>query len=149
MEIITKSSAETKELGQKLAASLIEGKRNAFTVGLIGELGAGKTTFIQGFAEGLGIKQRIISPTFILLRKYDIPNDTSRFKSLYHVDLYRIEDNIDSEARNLGLTSIWEKGGNVALIEWAEKIGNIMPKTSYAVKFEILDNSTRKISVPS
>lgn len=157
MEIITKSPQETQEVGRKLAASLIEGERKTLTVGLTGELGAGKTTFVQGFAEGLGIKQRIISPTFILLRKYNIElqdslprrqaGKTPKLQNFYHVDFYRVEDNVLEEARNLGLIDIWEREGNVVVIEWAEKIKEIFPKSAYKVTFENLGEGRRKITV--
>lgn len=137
MEIITKSAEETKSLGKKLAIDLSKNQRG-IVIGLIGELGAGKTTFAQGFAEGLGIKNRIISPTFILMRKYG---------DFYHVDLYRLEKDVENEVRNLGLFDIWEKPENIILIEWAEKIENILPKGSIKIEFELLDEFERKIRI--
>lgn len=137
MEIITKSAEETKSLGKKLAIDLSKNQRG-IVIGLIGELGAGKTTFAQGFAKGLGIKNRIISPTFILMRKYG---------DFYHVDLYRLEKDVENEVRNLGLFDIWEKPENIILIEWAEKIENILPKGSIKIEFELLDEFERKIRV--
>ena len=81
MEVITKSAGETKEVGRKFSADLTAGD----VVGLTGELGSGKTTFIQGVAEGLGVSARVNSPTFIIMREYG---------KLYHVDLYRLEENL-------------------------------------------------------
>ncbi len=112
--------------------------QRGIVIGLIGELGAGKTTFAQGFAEGLGIKNRIISPTFILMRKYG---------DFYHIDLYRLEKDVENEVRNLGLFDIWEKPENIILIEWAEKIENILPKDSIKIEFELLDEFERKIRI--
>src|SRR3989338_10797954 len=99
MEILTKSAHETKSLGKKIATDLI--RNHANVLALTGDLGSGKTTFVQGLAEGLGIKQRIISPTFIIIRNYRIKNYESplrqgfegqaRIMDFYHVDLYRIE----------------------------------------------------------
>lgn len=136
MEYITKSPTETKELGKKLAANLTS---NVWA--LSGDLGAGKTTFVQGFAEGLRIKNRIISPTFILMRHYDGPI------SFYHVDLYRLENDVVSEVENLGLTDIWHDPENIILIEWAEKIKNHLPKNTTWVNFEVVDTDERKITV--
>lgn len=134
MEVITKSAAETKRLGRKIGANL-KGSIYALT----GDLGSGKTTFVQGFAQGLGISSKIISPTFILMRKYG--------DNFYHVDLYRFENNIESEIRNLGLTDIWGKPGNVVIIEWAEKLNDLIPKGSTWIKFEVLDENRRKITM--
>ncbi len=137
MEVITKSAKETKALGKKLAADLKK-KQQGAVVALIGELGAGKTTFTQGFAKGLGIKDRIVSPTFILMRKYE---------NFYHVDLYRLEENVENEVVNLGLTDIWGKPGNIVIIEWAEKIRKILPKSAIRIKFEQLGQNKRKVTI--
>lgn len=132
-------------MGKRFADSLIEGEKDTITVGLIGDLGAGKTTFVQGFAEGLGITSRVISPTFILMRKFEIPK--GRFKNLYHVDLYRLEENIEKEVINLGINDIWEKPGNVLFVEWAEKIDSIIPNNSYEISFKIISEEEREISI--
>lgn len=142
MEIFTKSAEETKEVGQKLAASLIEAKRNHMTIGLVGDLGSGKTTFTQGFAEGLGIEKDVISPTFILMREYEAGE-----KNFYHVDLYRLEDSVEDEVENIGLTDIWDRKGNVVVVEWADKITDIMPKDAYWVYFENLGEGKHKIKI--
>jgi tRNA threonylcarbamoyladenosine biosynthesis protein TsaE len=138
MEFITQSAEETKKLGKKLAANLVGGE--IFT--LSGELGSGKTTFVQGFAEGLGVTSRIISPTFILMRKYTTPK-----KNFYHVDLYRFEEKVEEEVINLGLTDIWGKEENITVIEWAEKIKDIIPDAAKWIKFENLGGERRKITL--
>jgi len=120
-------------LGKKFSASLTGGE----TIALIGELGAGKTTFAQGLAQGLGIEGRIVSPTFILMRTYG---------NLYHIDLYRLEKDIDEEVKNLGLTDIWGKKENIVVVEWAEKITEMLPENTIWINFEILDNG-RKITI--
>lgn len=138
MEVITKNAEETFKLGQEIGSSL--NKSHIFA--LSGELGAGKTTFIQGFAKGLGIDQKIISPTFILMRKYN-----AKEKSLYHLDLYRLEGDVEKEARNLGLFDIWEDTGNVVLIEWAEKLKTKWPEDVTKIKFESLGEYKRRITI--
>lgn len=145
MEFITKSPEETKRAGQEFADSLIEGSRKFVTVGLIGDLGAGKTTFVQGFSQGLGIK-RVISPTFILMRNYEIPK-SKKFSNFYHVDLYRLEGNIQDEVKNIGLLDIIRKEGNIVFIEWAEKISGLLPKNAYRMEFEIVGETERKITI--
>ena len=134
MEIVTESAEETKALGRKIAAELKEGPILALT----GDLGSGKTTFVQGFAKGLGFKGKIISPTFILMRKYP---------HFYHVDLYRLEKNVWEEIRNLGIEDIWDDPKNVVVIEWAEKIKDRIPASAKWIKFENLGENDRKIVI--
>lgn len=142
MESITKSAEETKRLGQKIATDLVKKLDDKpIVVALEGELGAGKTTFSQGFASGLGIKSRIISPTFILMRRYEGKKD------FYHVDLYRLVENVEREVENLGLKDVWNDPKNIVLIEWADKIKNILPKGTIRIKFEEEGENSRKITI--
>ena len=146
MEVTTKSPKETTDLGQKIASSLKGGE----TFALVGELGSGKTTFVKGLASGLGIEQRIISPTFIILRKYDVRSVTgirSPVSDFYHIDLYRLEDNIESEVRNLGVEDVWSDPKNVVAVEWAEKVTGMLPGNTVWIKFENLGGDKRKIKV--
>jgi len=121
-------------MGRKTAANLKGGQ----TFALSGDLGSGKTTFVQGFAAGLGYTGRIISPTFVLMRKYP---------HFYHVDLYRFEDNIAQEVENIGLTDILGKGKNIVVIEWAEKIKDLIPANAVWIKFENLGKDKRRIII--
>ena len=136
MEVITKSAEETQKLGQKIGASLVGGE----ILALQGDLGSGKTTFIQGLAEGLGVKNRVNSPTFILMRTYNLGE-----RDFYHVDLYRLEKNIESEIENLGIPDIWGKEDNIVAIEWAEKIKNLLPENTRWIKFKTLENGDHEI----
>jgi tRNA threonylcarbamoyladenosine biosynthesis protein TsaE len=130
--MVTKSAQETQALGEKIANQLKGGE----VLALFGELGSGKTTFLQGLAKGLGIKERILSPTFIMMRQYD---------NFYHVDLYRIEDERDIEG--LGLEEIWSDPQNIVAIEWAEKIKDVLPKKRIEIYFKYLKNDEREIEV--
>jgi len=121
-------------LGKKIGASLKAGEILAFT----GGLGAGKTTFIQGLASGLGIKNKIVSPTFILMRKYD---------NFYHLDLYRLEGDVEKEVENLGLFDVWKDTKNIIAIEWAEKLKTKWPKNTTWIRFENLDEERRRIEI--
>lgn len=125
-------------MGKKTAADLKGGE----TLALTGELGSGKTTFIQGLAEGLGIKGRIISPTFILMRKYV----ASKF-DFYHIDFYRLEDGLENEVKNLGIDDTWGKKDTVVAIEWAEKIKKSIPENAIWIEFENLGENERKILI--
>lgn len=137
---ITKSAAETQKLGEQFAQRLKGGE----IIGLIGELGSGKTTFVQGLARGLGIKKRIISPTFIFIRPYAICH-SPRATRLFHVDLYRIEK--AEEAVGLGLEEIWSEPENIVVIEWAEKIEKTLPKKMIRIYFEYEGQDERRIRV--
>lgn len=112
-------------------------------IALTGELGSGKTTFVQGLAKGLGIKKRVLSPTFIMMRQYAICHMPYAF--FYHIDLYRVENEKDVEG--LGLEEIWSNPGNVVAIEWAEKIKKILPKRRIDIHFKYLNNNQRKITI--
>lgn len=135
-EYITQSTEETKKLAKTLAKKFDQG-----VFALSGELGAGKTTFVQGFAEGLGIKEKIISPTFVLIRQHHIPNSP---KTLYHIDLYRLETN--TAIKSLGLEEMFD---DLVLIEWAEKGIDILPKDTIFINFEKIDDAKRKITIKS
>ena len=102
-------------------------------------MGAGKTTFVQGLVSGLGLKVRIISPTFILMRKYG--------DDFYHLDLYRLETNVWEEVKNLGVTDLWGRDKNIFIIEWAEKIKEHLPKETKWIHFENLDEEERRIVI--
>ena len=141
MEFITKSARETQKLGRKVAADLV--KKTPTIVALTGNLGSGKTTFVQGFARGLGIGKKIISPTFILMRTYR----AKRRRMLYHLDLYRLESNFEEEIENLGVKDIWKERKNILVIEWAEKIKDLLPKDAIWIKFEYFIDGQRKIII--
>jgi tRNA threonylcarbamoyladenosine biosynthesis protein TsaE len=143
MEIITNSASETQKLGEKIAASLKTGT----VLALFGDLGSGKTTFMQGLAVGLGIKDRILSPTFVLMRQYQILNTKYEILNLYHIDLYRIENERDTQS--LGLQELWSDPTNIVAIEWPEKIAGILPKNRIEIYFEYLGEERRKIKVIS
>ncbi len=150
---LSASFGETKQLGKDFAETLIGGE----VIGLVGNLGSGKTTFVQGMAEGLGIEKRILSPTFILMREYNtgIRNKELRIKqslrlrlkSLYHLDLYRLEKNIDIELKNLGVVDVWNDKRNVVVIEWAEKAKKYLPMYTKWIEFEYIDENTRRIDL--
>ncbi len=135
-QVITNSFEETQQFGFELAQNLNDVK----VIALHGDLGAGKTTFVQGFAKGLGITKQIISPTFIIMRTYDIGD-----KNFYHVDLYRIEDEKDVEG--LGLLEIIKDDSSIVVIEWPEKIENLLPDKRIDLFFQYLDEDKRIIVI--
>src|SRR5680860_808147 len=134
--LITKSFEETRKIGEDLAKEIKKG----VIICLYGELGGGKTTFIQGFAKGLGIKGRIISPTFIILRSYKI-----RKQNFFHVDLYRTQG--VNDIKTVGIEELISNENNTIAIEWAEKLENLLPKKRIDVFFEDKGEEQRKILI--
>jgi tRNA threonylcarbamoyladenosine biosynthesis protein TsaE len=130
--IKTKTARETKETAAFLANEAFRrylhhgGDQNSLVVALKGDLGVGKTTFAQGFLNALGVKQKITSPTFVLMKKYNIRRVEKNKFFVYHVDCYRI--NSVKELFPLDIKGIFNSPRNIILIEWAEKIKKILPK---------------------
>lgn len=146
MEFTTKNAEETKEFGKRFSTDLINRwspSDGATIVGLVGDLGAGKTTFVQGFAEGLRLEKRLVSPTFIILRKYDL--EIQEYRSFYHIDLYRLEKNVRSEMKNLGLDDIFSDPKNIVLIEWADLAEGLLPQERMTIEIEHTSEKERKI----
>jgi len=146
----TKSAKETQNLGKTIANSFLEKKESshpsnrAFILCLYGELGSGKTTFVQGFAKGLGIRTRLLSPTFIIVRRYPLKKNPFLF---YHVDLYRIDTMRDLEG--LGMRELLTDPSLVIVIEWAERLETLLPKERMDITFEVVGEEERKISIKS
>lgn len=137
MVYLTKSAEETKAAGRNLAKVI----RPGTVVFLDGEMGAGKTTFSQGFLEEMGVSGRVVSPTFIIMKQYNVDRDG--VKAIYHVDLYRITAN---DLDDLGITSLWGRDDNVFLIEWPS-ILNVTPPNLIRVKLEETEENYREINV--
>lgn len=133
---ITYSSKETQKLGENLAKQ-IKGKA---IIALYGDLGGGKTTFIQGFARGFGIKARIISPTFIIIRSYKLKKN-----NFFHIDLYRIQSKND--IKGLGIEELLNSKKDIIVIEWAEKLEEFLPKKRIDILFEDKGEDKREISI--
>jgi len=130
----TNSPGQTKKLAGLLAQETLKmriKKKNALVFALTGDLGTGKTTFIQGFLRGLSVRRRITSPTFVITKSYKLK--TKSHQTVYHIDCYRIKK--ASELLKIGLKEILEYPQNIVLIEWAEKIKRILPKNSIWIKF--------------
>lgn len=151
MEIFTDSPGATKDFGKKVAVNLTtsyQAGNMATTIALIGDLGSGKTTFTQGFAEGLEFNDRIISPTFILMREYSL-SQNKKYQRFYHLDLYRFEGEVVSQFKELGIEEIWSDPQNIVLIEWAEKAESMLPKETIKIEFEVVSDTKRKIVIPN
>lgn len=137
--MVYKSNSATDT--QKIAAEIAEEFRDkGGVISLVGDLGAGKTTFTQGFAKALNINDKVISPTFVLMRQHQVPNSEKR---LFHIDLYRLEGEINP--KELGLDELFA-GDDIILIEWAEKIDQFLPKRRLNISFEKVKENERNIN---
>ena len=131
--ITTNSPDETLELGSKLARKLAPGD----LVALIGELGAGKTMFTKGIAKGLGVGEYdyVNSPSFVVMKEY--PGE----KPLYHFDIYRLEEKSFSETLDY---EEYFYGDGVTVVEWADKVADILPEEYLEVRISYLDEDKRR-----
>lgn len=135
MNILSNSPAETKRVGQRLGRQLKKGN----VVALIGELGAGKTCFMKGLMKGLNVSvSRVTSPTFVIMNVY------KGKMPVYHFDMYRL-DNIKQIA-DLGYEEYFY-GNGVAVVEWADKIKELLPKGAINVYLKIIGDKQRKINI--
>lgn len=148
MEFVSKKLEDTKKIAHNFADSLDGAHQGATIVGLYGELGSGKTTFMKYLAESFGVKETIKSPTFVIMKIYELvassKQPASRFKHLIHIDAYRIEK--EEEILNLGWNEIIATPKNLICIEWADKITGIMPP-HIVITFEHVSENERKIII--
>lgn len=116
----------------------------AATVALSGELGAGKTAFTKSLARSLGVAEQVLSPTFVLMKTYDIPGHP-RFRRLVHIDAYRLEG--PEEATPLRFSEIAADPRNLVVIEWPERLAEILPKDRMTLTFEQGDDDVRRVRI--
>ncbi|MBI2888751.1 MAG: tRNA (adenosine(37)-N6)-threonylcarbamoyltransferase complex ATPase subunit type 1 TsaE [Candidatus Liptonbacteria bacterium] len=135
MRSISTSPRETERLGFELARRLKRRRRGAAIIALEGSLGAGKTTFVRGALRALGVRRRVTSPTFILVKRVAISSPRRReFSFAYHADLYRIRSM--HAARALELRDILDNPQNAVFIEWAGNAPRLLPRHTVRVLFE-------------
>ena len=140
---ITNNAKETQDLANKVANQFLKNSsgESAVVLSLKGNLGSGKTTFIQGFAKGLGVKEKILSPTFVIMKRFSIQD--KNWKNFYHIDCYRI--NKPEEILELGFKDIIADPKNIVAIEWPEKISKFLPKKTIYIEFKNIGESARDI----
>lgn len=110
---------------------------------LVGDLGAGKTTFSKTFLKQLGVKQHVQSPTFSIINSYDITKDS--FMKVFHVDVYRIDDL--KELKVLHFDEILSNSEHIIIIEWADKIKSLIPMNAVWIRFDHDTLETRKVTI--
>jgi len=143
---LTNNSKQTFNLGKKFAGKLESGD----IILLYGELGTGKTTFIQGVANGLGIKDRILSPTFLLHRIHPVIGHD--FNRMNHIDLYRLENS--TKISSIGIEDVFKEDGSVTFIEWAQRLKNFnsnknLPagRQGYKIIFKYKKENDREVRI--
>ncbi|MDE2001208.1 MAG: tRNA (adenosine(37)-N6)-threonylcarbamoyltransferase complex ATPase subunit type 1 TsaE [Patescibacteria group bacterium] len=148
----TTSRSQTQRFAAKLARQILRSGpgRKATVLALSGDLGAGKTTFTQGFIKALGVKHRVTSPTFLLVRRYEVESPKSKvkgsgnsstynlqpitYKDAYHFDLYRIH--AVKELAPLHFGKILRDPRNIVLLEWPERVRKAIPRSAKWIFFE-------------
>lgn len=129
----SRSENDTKELAENIESEKFPG----MIICLNGELGSGKTLFVKGFANALGIEDDITSPTFNIIKEY-----LDGEAELYHMDVYRVEDNYDS----VGIEDYFKRDG-ICIIEWADMIEQILPKERLDINISIAGENTRVLTL--
>lgn len=155
MKIETKSLEETKKVAEDFVKNLLGNwvtKSSAFMVGLYGDFGSGKTTFVKFVASAFGLANTVTSPTFVIEKIYPVrtngrnrpaSNRTSQFENLIHIDAYRLER--PEELKILGWEEISKNPRNIIFIEWPENIKDILPSNMQKIHFKFIDENTREI----
>lgn len=137
----THSLAEFQAEAVRFAGALKAGGR-ATVVALSGELGAGKTAFTQTLAKHFGTEETVASPTFVIQKTYNIKEGP--FQRLIHIDAYRLKSAQELEV--LGWQEITSDAGNLIVIEWPERVAELIPAEAHRIALEFVDEETRNIS---
>ena len=119
-------------------------QNGATVLGLYGDLGAGKTSFTQGLAQALGVSDTVVSPTFVIMKKYELNPDHLKFTSLIHIDAYRIEK--PEEMIRLGWNDIISNKENLVVVEWPERVRANMPE-HIKINFNHISENEREVEV--
>lgn len=138
----TRSATETKNQAKQLAEILRPRPAGATILALCGDLGAGKTTFIQGLAKAYGLPEKqITSPTFVIMKKYILKDGL--FGQLIHIDCYRL--NQASEIENLGWSELVADADNLIVVEWPDRIMSLLPDQAQMIRLSWIGPKDREI----
>lgn len=143
-QYLTHTAEETQKVGLEFGTSLLPGTLVCFR----GDLGAGKTTFIQGILRACGARPPFVSPTFILMKEYDLDTPTANgIRRVYHSDAYRMERAEDFE--KIGFTEWCADPEGIVFLEWPERIESLLPKHGIEVRLDIgeTDVDARRITI--
>lgn len=158
---LSKNLKETEKLAQNFLQMLFPRDFQAKVVCLKGELGAGKTTFVQAVAKSLGIKERVTSPTFVIQKTYNLPRYhpassgsygaqqlttyNKQFKKLIHIDAYRL--NSGEDLKTLGWQELIEDPETLIFIEWPENVSEVIPSKTVIIEFKVKEKDQREIKI--
>ncbi len=141
--------SEVTEQGLKREAenflNTLTPRGTATVVGLYGDLGAGKTAFTKALAEVFGVNETVTSPTFVLEKIYKL--NEQKFSHLIHIDAYRLESS--AELKHIGWDIIMSYGSDLVVIEWADKIEDMLPEDTKRIYFKVTGENTRELIVDS
>lgn len=136
------SLEQTRYIARAFIENLEAAKEGATVIALSGELGSGKTTFVQALAKTLGVTLYVTSPTFVLIKRYDI--DHLHFDTLFHIDAYRLSNG--DELLALGWHDLITNPKNLVVLEWPEHVANILPQKRQSVSFRGINEHTKEIT---
>lgn len=142
-KIISKNPQDTEKIAKEFLLKIKSNNKSATLVTLSGELGAGKTTFTQALGKHLGIKNKINSPTFVIMKKYVLKSEHHDF--LFHLDAYRLKN--EKELEKLGWAEIIADPKNLILIEWPENVAKAIPKKHISIKISHIKEGERKFEI--
>ncbi len=142
-KIISKNLQDTEKIAKEFLLKIKSNNKSATLVTLSGELGAGKTTFTQALGKHLGIKNKINSPTFVIMKKYVLKSEHHDF--LFHLDAYRLKN--EKELEKLGWAEIIADPKNLILIEWPENVAKAIPKKHISIKIAHIKEGERKFEI--
>jgi tRNA threonylcarbamoyladenosine biosynthesis protein TsaE len=132
---VTLSSIDLSKL-QAFAESLTNSVTSPAVIGLVGTLGAGKTTLVQAMAKNWGIdSSEVTSPTFTLLQTHQVPDSRSNVRRIHHLDAYRVADT--DEWFELGVDELMEQTGSVTIIEWADRVWESLPSDTIRIELRL------------
>ncbi|MFA5392427.1 MAG: tRNA (adenosine(37)-N6)-threonylcarbamoyltransferase complex ATPase subunit type 1 TsaE [Candidatus Paceibacterota bacterium] len=148
IKVFSESPEETQKIASLFINTVLKQKnlkrkqaslrRQALVISLEGNLGSGKTEFLKGIAKGIKLKEKVFSPTFLIMKRFTLKH---KFKFLWHLDCYRLKK--ISEMRELDLKEIIKNPQNIIFIEWGNKIKKMLPKSHWTIKFQIKGEKER------
>lgn len=142
MKFLSKSLEETSKTAGDFLQNLRPNKNGATLVGLFGDLGSGKTTFSQVLGRHLGINEFMTSPTFVIEKIYQL-DGKNNFKNLIHIDAYRLEQGHELEV--LGFKDLLKDPQNLILLEWPERVSDILPADIIKINLKFISEFEREI----
>ncbi|MBI2482475.1 MAG: tRNA (adenosine(37)-N6)-threonylcarbamoyltransferase complex ATPase subunit type 1 TsaE [Candidatus Vogelbacteria bacterium] len=142
MQLISRSPADTSALAGQIITLLKPNEVKATVLFLTGDLGTGKTTFTQSLAKELGIDLPVTSPTFVIQKTYETGH--TDWQKLMHIDCYRLEGGAD--LAKLGFSEWLASPETLMVLEWPERVTDILPPPDLELRFKFIDNQTREIN---